>query len=52
MKLPSDREVYDPVTEEFKQKTKLQKFSCYYPHQRVMDKFYEKNCDMLAVSLW
>jgi hypothetical protein len=52
MKLPSDREVYDPVTVEFKLKTKLQKFSCYYPHQRIMDKFHEKNCDTLAVSLW
>ena len=51
-KLPSHTEIYDPLTIEFKERTKLHKFSCYYPQQRIFDKFYEKNCDALAVKLW
>ena len=30
LKLPSDKEIYDPVTVEFKKKTLLHKYSCYY----------------------
>ncbi len=50
--MPSSSEIYDPLTLEFKERTKLQKFSCYYPQQRVVNKFYENNCDSLAVKLW
>lgn len=51
-RMPSSSEIYDPLTLEFKERTKLQKFSCYYPQQRVINKFYENNCDSLAVKLW
>lgn len=47
-----ERELYDPVIEEYKKKTVLQKYTCFYPQQRVITKFYEKNCDTLAMSLW
>ena len=46
------KDLYDPVREDFKAKTKLHKYSCYYPQQRVTTKFTERNCDSLAVLLW
>lgn len=51
-KLPSDVKKYDPVSEEFKKKTELQKFCCLYPQQRVYTKYYERNCDAFAVKLF
>ena len=45
-------EVYDPILEEFMKKTVKQKYSCFYPQQRIITKFYEKNCDIMAISLW
>lgn len=48
----STKEFYDPVAEEFKKRSMLQKYSCYYPQQLVVPKFYEKNCDIFAIQLW
>ena len=42
----------DPVVKDFEQRTKLQKFACFYPQQRVVNKFMERNCDALANMLW
>ena len=44
--------VYDPVRVEFLAKTHQHKYSCFYPHQRIMTKFYEKNCDIFAHQIW
>ena len=44
------KDFYDPAREEFKAKVaEKQKYSCFYPQQRVITKFYEKNCDILAL---
>ena len=48
----AENAVYDPVREDFKKLTQLQNYSCFYPQQRIFDKFYERNCDALAVELW
>ena len=47
------REVYDPTKQEFKEKVAdKQKYSCFYPQQRVVTKFYEKNCDTFAIKFF
>ena len=46
------KDFYDPVRDDFNSKTKLHKYSCYYPQQRITSKFTERNCDSLAVLLW
>lgn len=51
MKSAIDKEVYDPVKEEFKERVFMQKYSCFYPQQRLMNKYYERNCDTFAVNL-
>eukprot|EP00347_Sterkiella_histriomuscorum_P010065 403338818 len=45
-------EFQDPVFEEYRNKTKIQQFMCFYDEQRIMTKFYEKTCDTLALQLW
>lgn len=52
MKSNGFKELYDPVREEYKEKTKMQKDSCFYPQQRCVNKYYEKNCDIYAMQLW
>ena len=48
-----EKEFSDPRLDELKERTKIQKYSCFYPQQqKFFDKFYEKNCDILAVQLW
>lgn len=43
------KEIYDPTKQEFRDKVvKKQKFSCFYPQQRLVTKYYEKNCDLFA----
>jgi len=45
--------VHDPLKNEFEDKIYLQNFSDFYPNkQRISNKFYERNCDALAVKLW
>ncbi|CDW80167.1 m48 family [Stylonychia lemnae] len=51
-KLKSDIKFRDPTLDEFKKRTQVQHYLCFYPHQRVMSKFYERNCDTLAIQLW
>lgn len=46
------KELRDAIKEEFKEKTVLQKISCFYPQQRCVDKFIERHCDTLALHLW
>lgn len=29
-----------------------QKYSCFYPQQRVITKYYEKNCDLFALKFF
>lgn len=52
MKLGQGKAQLDPTKKEFMAKTKLQSYSCFYPQQKVVDKFMERNCDALAVMLW
>ena len=42
----------DPVRIDFKERTRLQAYSCFYPQQRIVTKFMERNCDSLATILW
>ena len=42
----------DPVKTDFRKRTRLQSFVCFYPQQRVVTKFVERNCDALALMLW
>jgi hypothetical protein len=51
-KTSRDKEVYDPVREEFKERASYQCHSCYYPSQRIFDKYYERNCDTFSINLW
>lgn len=52
-KTHKDIDVYDPMITEYEKRTALQKYSGYYPaKQKILDKFYERNCDALAVQLW
>ena len=49
-KTHKDINVYDPMITEYEKRTALQKYSGYYPaKQKILDKFYERNCDTLAV---
>lgn len=43
---------YDPLKKEFLQRTYGQRFCCFYPKQRLVDKFYEKKTDAFAIHLW
>lgn len=42
----------DPIRNDFKARTRLQAYSCFYPQQRIVSKFMERNCDALAMILW
>ena len=42
----------DPIKRDFMARTKLHSYSDYYPQQRIVSKFMQRNCDTLAVTLW
>ena len=52
IKKHTEKELYDPVKTEFKKRQTIQRFSCFYPSQRIVTKYYEKNADFLAHQLW
>ena len=52
LKSKSEAKLFDPIRNEFENHIKLTKFCCFYPHQRIFDKYYERNCDTLALHLW
>ena len=37
--------IIDPTVEDFRAKTQLQTYSCYYPTQKYVDKYKERHCD-------
>ena len=45
-------EIYDPIREQFKEKSQIQTLTCFYPNQRVSDKYKERFCDSFAVKMW
>ncbi|TNV83821.1 hypothetical protein FGO68_gene14586 [Halteria grandinella] len=46
-------DLLDPARDEFRSKiVQKQRHSCFYPQQRVVTKYYEKNCDIMAMQMW
>ena len=42
----------DPLVKDIEEKTRLQKHSPYYPEQKLYDKFYMRNAETFAISMY